>query len=64
MLPKYNDKVELCFTDSDSLLYEIQTDDIYRDMQEDDDYDFSEYPFTHSPLYSKKNKKLLGKMKD
>ena len=31
MLTKYNN-INLCFTDTDSLLYEIYTDDIYRDM--------------------------------
>ena len=63
MIPKYKDKIALCFTDTDSLLYEVQTDDIYEDMRGSDDYDFSEYPFTHY-LYNEKNKKVIGKMKD
>ena len=63
MVKKYQDKIKLCFTDTDSLLYEIQTADIYKDMEADDDYDFSEYPLEH-PLYNKKNKKVIGKMKD
>ena len=57
MLTKYCGKIELCFTDTDSLLYEVHTEDLYGDMQGDDDYDFSEYQFTH--LYSKKNKNSL-----
>ena len=53
-----------CFTDTDSLLYEIQTDDIYADMLEDSDlYDFSDYPDDH-PNYNLKNKKIIGKFKD
>ena len=63
MLKWYND-INLCFTDTDSLLYEIKTDNIYNDMQEHaDEYDFSEYAFDH-PNYDPKNKKVIGKMKD
>ena len=61
---KYGSKVKLLFTDTDSLCYEIETDDIYEDMQADSHlYDFSDYPITH-PLHSNTNKKVLGKMKD
>jgi len=61
---KYGPKCELIYTDTDSLLLEIQTEDIYKDMAEDIDlYDTSNYPKDH-PLYSDKNIKVLGKMKD
>ena len=62
---KYSDRAQLCFTDTDSLLYEFtNVDDIYRDMQEDAHlFDTSEYPPQH-PLHSTTNKKKLGKMKD
>ena len=64
MLSKYGENIALCFTDTDSLLYHIiQDGSIYDDMQDDDDYDFSEYAFDH-PLYNLKNKKVIGKMKD
>ena len=64
MVPKYKDNLSLCFTDTDSLLYDIKTKDIYKDMENDRDmYDFSEYPFEH-PLFSKDNKKVIGRMKD
>ena len=64
MLPEYKNKINLCFTDTDSLLYEIQTEDIYKDMNRHSDwYDFSEYPFEH-PNYNATNKKCIGKMKD
>jgi len=61
---KYNDNATLLFTDTDSLCYDIKTDDIYQDMQNDLDlFDTSDYPH-HHPLYSIHNKKVLGKMKD
>ena len=66
MLPKYGPhRLKLCFTDTDSLLYEIKTEDIYEDMKADLDqwYDTSDYAPNH-PLYSEKNKKIPGKMKD
>ena len=63
MLPRYS-KIHLCFTDTDSLLYEIETPDIYADMAENTSaYDFSEYPVDHA-LYSLTNKKVIGKFKD
>ena len=62
MLRRYDD-INLFFTDTDSLLYEIKTNDIYKDMKGDDEYDFSGYPFNH-PLFDTKNKKKIGKMKD
>src|SRR5437868_7564014 len=64
MEPKYGDNLKLCFTDTDSLLYEITTDDVYKDMQEDLHlYDTSDYPTNH-PLHSNKNNKIPGLMKD
>ena len=32
---KYGDKAELFFTDTDSLMYEIQTKDFYQDISKD-----------------------------
>ena len=59
---KYN--VELVYTDTDSLIIQVETDDIYKDMLEDKNlYDFSEYPKNH-PNYDISNKKVLGKFKD
>ncbi|KAK3720534.1 hypothetical protein QZH41_001987 [Actinostola sp. cb2023] len=61
---KYGNNATLLFTDTDSLCYNIQTEDIYEDMQQDHDlYDTSEYPRNHV-LHSTVNKKVLGKMKD
>ncbi len=65
--PKWGNKAKLLFTDTDSLCYEIQTDDVYKDIKNDADkwYDTSNYEKDHpSGLYSGKNKKIIGYMKD
>ena len=65
--PKWGDKAKLLFTDTDSLCYEIETDDVYKDIKNDADkwYDTSNYDKDHpSGLYSGKNKKIIGYMKD
>ena len=43
---KYEDKVKLLFTDTDSLMYEIRTEDFYKDISADveDRFDTSDYP--------------------
>ena len=47
-----------------SLMYEIETDDFYQDISNDiDKFDTSNFPKDH-PLYSVKNKKIPGLMKD
>ena len=52
------------FTDTDSLTYEIETEDVYKDFWEDKEmFDFSDYP-KNSPYYSNENKKVIGKFKD
>ena len=61
---KYGDKAKLLFTDTDSLCYEIETDDLYQDMKSDHhQFDTSNYKEDNF-LYSLENKKVLGKMKD
>ena len=61
---RYGPRCDLIYTDTDSLLLHIQTDDVYEDMKEDKHlYDTSNYPKDH-PLYDVTNKKVLGKMKD
>ena len=61
---RYGDKVKLLFTDTDSLCVEIETEDIYMDMQDDKDYyDFTEYPKDYF-LYSTENQAVVGKFKD
>ena len=54
-LKKYGDKCNLLCTDTDSLILEIKTEDVYKDMANDKyNYDFSNYPVNH-PLYSNNN---------
>ena len=61
---RYRENCTLLYTDTDSLLVDIKTHNIYKDMAESKDkYDFSDYPKDH-PLYGELNKKILGKMKD
>ena len=64
---KYGDKAKLLFTDTDSLMYEIQTEDFYKDISEDvkHRFDTSDYPPNHpSGIPSGFNKKVLGMFKD
>ena len=44
--PKYGDKTKLLFTDTDSLMYEIQTEDFYKDISADVEHRFDtrDYP--------------------
>ena len=61
---KYGDKARLLFTDTDSLTYEIEAEDVYRDFWNDKDrFDNSDYP-ENSPYFNKTNKKVIGKFKD
>ena len=65
--PKYGDKAKLLFTDTDSLMYEIETEDFYKDILEDvkDRFDTSDYPENHpSGIPTGINKKVLGMFKD
>ena len=48
------------------MIYEIETDDIYKDMSENgfkEYFDFIDYPKNH-PFYDETNKKVIGKFKD
>ena len=61
---QYGEHCQLLYTDTDSLLLEIKTEDVYKDMGANADlYDTSDYPKDH-PQYSEENKKVVGKMKD
>ena len=45
---KYGENCTMLYTDTDSLLVDIKTNDIYKDMSETkEDYDFSDYPKDH-----------------
>ena len=60
----YGDRVELLFTDTDSLCVNVKTLDVYQDMKAfADKLDCSAYPRDH-PLWDDTNMKELGKFKD
>ena len=62
--PKYDDKIKLVYTDTDSYVIKVETDDLYEDFKEINEYmDFSDYNVEH-PNDDKTNKKVLGKFKD
>ena len=61
---KYGDRAKLLFTDTDSLTYEIEAEDVYQDFWNDKDkFDNSNYP-ENSPYHDKTNEKVIGKFKD
>ena len=61
---KYGDKAKLLFTDTDSLTYEIEAEDVNQDFWNDKyKFDNSDYPES-SPYFDKANKKVIGKFKD
>ena len=64
---KYGNKAKLLFTDTDSLMYEIQTKDFYNDINADvkQRFDTSNYPSKHpSGIPSGLNKMVIGMFKD
>ena len=59
---RFDDK--LLFTDTDSLVYEIKTEDVYEDFYDDKNlFDFSDYPL-NSKFFDPVNKKVIDKTKD
>ena len=68
MKRKYNsDRLQLCYMDTDSLVYLIKTKDFYTDISNDveERFDMSGYNKENAkPLPIGKNKKVIGLMKD
>ena len=65
--PKYDNKAKLLFTDTDSLVYEIEIEDFYKDIAPDVVvmFDIGNYPKKHkSGIPTGKNKKVIGMFKD
>jgi len=61
---KYNTNASLLYTDTDSLVYEIKTADLYKDMKDNPSYfDFSDFPKTN-PYYSELNSMIQGIFKE
>ena len=66
ILPKYGKNQKLLFTDTDSLCYEIETEDFFEDISSDveNSFDTSNFPKDHPSGIQGKNKKVPGMMKD
>ena len=61
---KYGSNCILLYTDTDSLLVDLKTPDVYADMEPmKTHYDFSDYPQDHT-LFSEQKKKVIGKFED
>ena len=60
---KKNFDAELLFTDTDSLIYEIKSENVYEEFFKCKDlFEFSIYP-KDSKFFDEKNEKVIGKMK-
>ncbi|XP_065653011.1 uncharacterized protein LOC136080322 [Hydra vulgaris] len=72
IMNKYADRAKLLFTDTDTLAYEIKTEDFYADISEDVEskFDTSEFDPKHQAINNNVgfevglNKKVLGMFKD
>ena len=61
---KYGNNSRLLLTDTDSLMYEIKTEDVYKNFSNDKEmFDFGNYS-TKSKYYDNSNKLVVGKMKN
>ena len=64
MKPKFGDSLKVVYKDTDSLLYRIETDDLYSDMESFKHFlDLSDYPQNHK-LFDSTNRKVPLTMKD
>lgn len=61
---KYHDMAKLLLTDTDNLIYQIETEDVYNDFSADNnEFNYSEYP-ENSQVFDETNKKVISKFKD
>ena len=61
---EFGNKSKLIFTETDSLMYEIKTEDVHDNFRSNKEiFDFSNYS-TKSKYYDDSNKLVIGKMKD
>ena len=64
MKKKYDDKIKLFYTDTDSFIFQIETEALYNGFGDMKGHmDFSGYGKSH-PCYDNTNKEVLGKFKD
>ena len=67
MKPKYGERAKLCYTDTDSFIINIKTEDFFEDISNIVEvwYDTSNYDENDKrPLPIGKNKKVIGLFKD
>ena len=67
IIPKYGDRAKLCYTDTDSFIIYIKTEDFFEDISNDVErwFDTSNYDKNDKrPLPIGKNKKVPGLFKD
>ena len=65
--PKYDSNIGLCYMDTDSFIFHVETEDFYKDISNDagNRFDTSAYSKdVNRALPIGKNKKILGMMKD
>ena len=63
--PKYGENGKLCYMDTDSFIDHVKTEDIYKDIAEDDETRFDTSNFELDRLLAKdKSKKVIGLMED
>ena len=65
MKPKFP-KQKLCYMDTDSFVYYIETQDFYKEIKDDVYrwFDTSKYTFSKGGIETNVNKKVIGKFKD
>ena len=63
--PKYQNNTKLCYMDTGNFIIHIKTEDVYKDIANDEEkrFDTSNYE-VNRPLLKEKNKKVIGLMKD
>ena len=55
--PKYNENAKFCFMDTDSFIFHVKTDDIYKNIAEDVEARFDTSKFESDRLLPKRKKK-------
>ena len=51
IIPKYGNRIKLCYMDTDSYVYDIKTDDFYKDIAEDVEARFDTLVIQTTDLY-------------
>ena len=63
--PKYGKNIKLCYTDTNSFIFFVKTDNFYKDISDDIEKRFDTYSKDiDRPLLKSINKKVIGKFKD